>query len=168
MSSPTALHQLGLFIFLFQYVENRLKNITAYIAGDDEEVTQILINELEYNQLVKVLEVLFARFIAIHRFGNGSANDGFHQLMVDLRKLGERRNELVHSHYFRWIDLGGQEGLLRQNSKLRGKAGIREETEEELQPDAFDKDLQDLEDASERIESFRLKIVDWRYPVDPA
>ncbi|MBL0211978.1 MAG: hypothetical protein IPQ13_13870 [Holophagaceae bacterium] len=168
MNSPTALHQLGLFIFSFQHVENRLKNLIALIAGDDEEATQILINYMEYNQLIKTIDVLFARYINIHKDAEKSVKDEFHNLMVDLGKLGERRNELVHSHYFRWIDIEGREGLLRQNSKLSRKAGISEETEEELQPNAFDNDLKKLENADAHIESFRLQVIDCLYPVDRA
>ena len=36
----------------------------------------------------------------------------FHELMVELGKLGERRNELVHSKYNRWFNVEGKEGLL--------------------------------------------------------
>ncbi len=58
----------------------------------------------------------------------------------------------------------GRGWLLRRNSKLRGKAGEREESEEELQPAAFDADLERLAKASEQLERFRLKVIDWLYP----
>lgn len=84
--------------------------------------------------------------------------------MVELRELGERRNDMVHSRYHSWIDIHGNEGLLRRNSKLRGKAGEREEVEEELQPNAFDTDLERLAEAAERLEKFRRQVIDWLYP----
>jgi transposase len=88
----------------------------------------------------------------------------FHKLMLELREPGERRNDMIHSRYSPWIDVGGNEELLRQNSKLRGKAGEREESEEELQPAAFDTDPERLAQAAEKLDRFRLKVIDWLYP----
>jgi len=66
--------------------------------------------------------------------------------------------------YNPWLDVHGEEGLLRTNAKLRGSKGQREEKEEELQPAAFDADLQRLAIAAEALEKFRLQIIDWLYP----
>jgi hypothetical protein len=51
-------------------------------------------------------------------------------------------------------------------SRLRAKAGEREEKEEELQPEAFDRDLASLGSAAQRLEQFRLQVIDWLYPDD--
>jgi hypothetical protein len=55
-------------------------------------------------------------------------------------------------------------GLLRKNSRLSAKKGECEELEEELQPEAFDDDLQRLASAAANLERFRLQVIDWLYP----
>lgn len=42
--------------------------------------------------------------------------------------------------------------------------GEREEQEEELQPEAFDKDLNRLNIAAEKLEKFRIQIIDRKFP----
>ena len=86
--------------------------------------------------------------------------------MGELGKLGERRNELVHSKYMLWVNVAGNAGLLRRNSKLRASKGIREENEEELLPEAFNSDLERLAVALRGLEGFRLKIIGWCYSED--
>jgi len=58
--------------------------------------------------------------------------DEFHKLMVCLGKLGERRNELVHSKYNPWKNVDGNQGLLRRNSKLERQGSGLKTNEEEL------------------------------------
>lgn len=164
MSHPTAYHQLGLFIVNFQHLEGAVNDLLELLAGGDCEVTLILANDLEYSKRLNTADVLFARFVDLRTNTDPASKAEFHKLMVELRELGERRNDMVHSRYHGWIDVGGNEGLLRRNSKLRGKAGEREESEEELQPAAFDADLERLAKASEHLKRFRLKVIDWRYP----
>lgn len=164
MTHPTAYHQLGRFIVAFQQLEGAVNDILELLSGGDCEATRILANDLEYGKRLNTTDVLFARFVDIRTNTNAASKAQFHKLMVDLRELGERRNDMVHSRYHPWVDVHGNEGLLRRNSKLRGKAGEREESEEELQPDAFDADLERLSQAAARLEEFRLKIIDWLYP----
>ncbi|APW41821.1 hypothetical protein [Rhodoferax saidenbachensis] len=164
MSHPTAYHQLGQFIVAFQHLEGAVNDLFELLAGGDCEATRILVNDLEYGKRLNTADVLFARFVDIRTNTDPAAKTEFHNLMVELRALGERRNDMVHSRYHRWIDAGGSEGLLRQNSKLRGKAGEREESEEELQPAAFDADLERLAQSAAKLERFRLKVIDWLYP----
>lgn len=164
MTSTTAYHQLGRFIVAFQHLEGSVNELLELVSGGDREATRILANDLEYSKRLNTVDVLFARFVDIRNNTDPAAKAEFHKLMVELRDLGERRNEMVHSRYHHWIDLHGNEGLLRQNSKLRGKAGQREELEEELQPNAFDADLERLAAAGGRLEKFRLQVIDWLYP----
>lgn len=134
------------------------------MADADSENVCILVNELEYSKRLKTADVLFARFVDIRSNNDSTMKTEFHELMVELGKLGERRNELVHSKYNRWFNVEGKEGLLRTNSILRARIGEREEQEEELQPEAFDKDLSRLNAAAEKLEKFQLQIIDWKYP----
>ncbi|OGI38983.1 MAG: hypothetical protein A2V91_00335 [Candidatus Muproteobacteria bacterium RBG_16_64_10] len=168
MSSPTAYHQLGRFIVAFQHLEGAVNDLLELMADTDGEVVRILANDLEYSKRLNTADVLFARFVDLRNNTDHKAKTDFHKLVVELRELGERRNELVHSHYNAWINVHGKEGLLRTNSKLRGNKGEREEKEEELQPDAFNRDLECLTAAAARLEAFRLQVIDWLYPNDEA
>ncbi len=164
MTSPTAYHQLGRFIVAFQHLEGAVNELLELMSGGDCEATRILANDLEYGKRLNTADVLFARFVDIRNNTDPAEKVEFHKLMVELRELGERRNEMMHSRYHRLIDVNGNEGLLRKNSKLRGKAGQREELEEELQSNAFDADLQRLAAVGARLEKFRLQVIDWLYP----
>lgn len=165
---PTAYHQLGLFIVDFQHLEEKINDLLELISGGDGECVRILANDLEYAKRLNTADVLFARFVDV-RINIASAEKvRFHELVVELGKLGQRRNDLVHSNYMRWEDIDQQEGLLRRNSKLRGKAGTRELSEEELKAEDFDKDLDRLRTAARSLEEFRLQVIDWLYPSDGA
>ena len=166
MSNPTAYHQLGRFIVGFQHLENTVTELLVLLGDTDSEAVLILINELAYNQRPRTADVLFSRFVDIRKITDPSSKAAFHDLMVELGKLGQRRNELVHSRYNDWINIEGRRGLLRTNSRLSAKKGEREELEEELQPEAFDSDLQRLGSAAMELERFRLQVIDWLYPDD--
>ena len=164
MNTPTAYHQLGRFVVDFQHLEDSVNDILVLLANTDDAVVRILANDLEYGKRLNTADVLFARFVDLRNNTRVAAKAEFHKLMVELRDLGERRNDLVHSRYNPWLNVDGKEGLLRRNSKLRGSKGEREETEEELQPQAFDGDLQRLSVAGAALEKFRLEVIDWLHP----
>lgn len=164
MNTLTAYHQLGRFIVNFQYLEDAVNDLLVLMANTDDDVVRILANDLEYSKRLNTADVLFARFVDLRNNTRAEAKAEFHKLMVELRELGERRNDLVHSRYNAWLNVHGKEGLLRTNSKLRGSKGEREEKEEELQPEAFNSDLQRLAAAGATLEKFRLQIIDWLYP----
>ena len=164
MNTPTAYHQLGQFIVNFQHLEDAVTNLLVMMSNADDGVILILVNDLEYSKRLNTADVLFVRFVDLRNNTDVAAKAEFHKLMVELRELGERRNDLVHSRYNHWINIHGKEGLLRTNSKLRGKNGEREEMEEELQPEAFNDDLQRLAVAANALEKFRLQVIDWLDP----
>ncbi len=132
MNAPTAYHQLGQFIVKFQHLENVVNNLIVMMANTNDSVVQILTNDLEYGKRLNTADVLFAYFVDLRNNTQPEMKAEFHKLMVELRELGERRNDLVHSRYNPWLNVEGNEGLLRTNSKLRGSKGEREEKEEEL------------------------------------
>lgn len=164
MMEITSYHQLGKFVVWFQQIEDLVNAILGLLAKADQEMIRILINELEFSQRIKTMDVMFCRFMDVRLGTDENEKKEFHSLVVELGKLGERRNDLVHSNYTDWRDVNGALGLLRSNSKLRGSKGIREESEEELLPEAFNKDLERLKIAIQRIERFRLKVIDMVYP----
>lgn len=161
MNAPTAYHQLGKFIVDFQRLEDAVNRLLLLMAKTDDAVVQILVNDLEYGKRLKAADVLFVRFVDLRTNTNAQSVPEFQKLMVELRKLGERRNDLVHSRYCVWRNVHEQEGLLRTNAKLRSSKSKREVKEEELQPEAFNGDLQRLAKAANELEKFRLQIIDW-------
>ncbi len=164
MSTPTAYHQLGQFIVNFQHLEDAVNDLLVLMANTDDVIVRILANDLEYGKRLNAADVLFARFVDLRNNAQVDAKAEFHKLMVELRELGERRNDLVHSRYNPWLNIHRKEGLLRTNSKLRGSKGELEEKEEELLPEALDGDLQRIAAAGVVIEKFRLQIIDWLQP----
>lgn len=168
MTTPTSYHQIGKFIVSFQRAEMMINKILVLLASADDEAVQILVNELGYSQRLRTAEVMFARFVDLKRKTNLSAKAEFHKLMVELARLGERRNDLVHSKYTPWVNVAGAEGLIRKNSKLRARKGIREQDEEELLPDAFTADFEQLDRAIKGLNAFHLKVLEWCYPDEQA
>ena len=164
MPNHSALHQLGSFIVGFQAIEAAILEFLELISASDCELVRIVANDLEYSKKVKALDVGYARMSQIVGNSDKQHRDSFHSLMVELDKLGTRRNDLVHSFYHHWVDEHGKHGLLRENSRLKGSAGIREEIEEKLQPDAFVVDLDKLRAACYRLEEFRRQYISWLYP----
>jgi len=169
MNQPSAYHQLGLLIVQFQHLEANITEMLVMLStAKDEEAARIVVNELDYSQRVKTVDVLFARTVDLQREPDVATKTEFHSLMVEAGKLGERRNELVHSKYAHWINVEGQHGVIRENSRLRASRGVREELEEELLPEAFSADFERLSKALAALERFRLKVIDWRYPTEQA
>lgn len=160
----TAQHQPGEFIVLFQHAETSINELLVLLSRADDEAIRILVNELGYSQRLKTVDVLFSRFVDLRCDPDLPPKAAFHKLMVELAILGERRNKLVHSTYMTWIDVAGDVGLFRQNSRLRDSTGILEQKEEELLPDAFNKDIERLDIALQELGKFRLRIIDWIYP----
>jgi len=160
MTEISTYHQIGRFVFMFQHAEAALTELLVLMAGADDEFVRILVNELEYNKRVKTTDVMFARFIDLRRQPDQAAKAEFHDLMVELLSLGERRNDIVHSKYMRWINVNGATGLIRESSKLKASKGSRDVEEESLLPEAFEADFERLSVSLQTLERFRLKIID--------
>lgn len=167
MHNPDAYHLLGKFIVTFQHLEDCVKEVICLLVqAKDEEITRILMNELDNSARLSTVDVLFQRFTSVRVGDFSTENADFHKLIVDVKDLGTRRNELVHSNYFDWTNIDGALGLLRRNSKLRGRKGEREESEEELLPEDLWKDLGKLNNAYGQLEKYRLKIIEWLHPIE--
>lgn len=159
-------HQIGRFVVMFQHAEQMLTELLVLMANADDEFVRILINELEYNKRVKTTDVMFGRFVELLPSPDQAAKQQFHNLMTVLLKLGERRNEIVHSKYTPFINVEGVAGLRREKSKLASSRGLREVKEEDLLPESFEEDFNRLTAALQLLEVFRLKVIDWLYPTD--
>ena len=178
MTENETYHQIGHFVVRFQHVEERLTELLELMAVTrtesptialnglthaDEEFVRILVNELQYSQRVKTTDVMFARFVDLLPAPDDSAKKRFHELMTELRELGEIRNKIVHSTYAPFISVEGQVGLRRESSRLAASTGQREVQEEDLLPESFAEDLKRLDAAQQSLETFRSKILDWLY-----
>ncbi len=169
MNDSDPYHLLGNFVVKFQDLEDCVSEIISLLVqAKDNEMTFILMNELDNSTRLRTADVLFQRFTSVRTGILEDENTNFHKLITQLQKLGTRRNEIVHSKYYNWTNVAGEIGLLRQNSKLRGGKGKREDIEEELLPKDLWSDLGNLINAYNQLESFRRKIIDWVCPIEPA
>jgi hypothetical protein len=168
MKHLTAYHQLGRFIVGFQRLEAGINDILVLLSGTDDEAARILINELEFSQRIKTADVLYARFVDVRSDRTESSKSEFHKIMTGLAKLGERRNELVHSKFTHWTNVDMAVGLIRENSKLRAGKGLRELDEEELLPESFDADLAKVQQAGRDLDLARIIIINQLYPTTGA
>jgi len=159
MTKNVHYEQLGRFVVAFQNVDSTLTELLVDITNVDDEIIDILATNLDYSKRVMAADVLFARFVDVRRNTDVALKAQFHKLMSHLLKLGERRNELVHSTYTVYTSVEGVTGLMRQNSKLKGKKGVREINEEILSAEHLDKDLQCLNNVAISLEEFRQKII---------
>ena len=166
MHDSATCQQIGRFVVMFQHAEQQLTELLVLMANADDEFVRILVNELEYNKRVKTTDVMFGRFVDLLGEPDQSAKQRFHDLMTGLVKLGERRNEIVHSKYSSFINVEGIAGLRRESSKLAASKGQRDVQEEDLLPESFAEDLERLSAAQKSLETFRLKIIDWLYPTE--
>lgn len=169
MTDSDPYHLLGKFVVTFQHLEDCVNRIISLLVqSKDKEMTRILMNELDNSTRLRTVDVLFQRFTSVRTGNFERDNTDFHKLVTELQKLGARRNEIVHSNYYNWRNADGESGLLRQNSKLRASKGEREETEEELLPKNLWDDLGNLNNAYDRLESYRLQIIKMVYPIESA
>jgi hypothetical protein len=162
--SAESFQQLGMFVFRFQQVESYISELILLLAKADEEMMRILMNELSFYQKATTCDVMFARFVDVSRDIDAVEKSKFHKVITLVKNLAERRNELVHSEYYSYLSSAHNIGLLRKNSKLRGKSGKREETEEVLFPNDFQGDAKKLSDLNSQLEHYRLQIIEWQYP----
>jgi hypothetical protein len=113
MQQNTAFQEIGRFVFYFQRAEYLLTDLLVRMADADVEFVRILVNELEYSKRVKTADVMFGRFVGLRCNIDEPVKCQFHELMTELLRLGERRNEIVHSNYTTFINVDGVEGLRR-------------------------------------------------------
>lgn len=147
---------------MFQNLETAINELTYLITdvADDPKIA-----DLKFTKRLDATDKLFSEFVDARGSLHQSSKEEFHRLVVTLRALTDRRNVLLHSRFSRWLNVDGREGLLRTSTRVTGSKRAND-GEEELQPEAFDADLERLAAASRDLECFRLKVIDWLYPDD--
>ena len=161
---PTTYHQLGRFVVTFQHVEHAVTEIILLLTQGDDEATKILIHDLGYAQRLRVASSMFTRFVELRSDKDEKVKADFYSLVSELESIGQRRNELVHSRYINWLQLGGAEGLLRTKQRRSNKSPATELTEEGLKSESFEDDFLRLAKAQMLLENARLNILDMLYP----
>lgn len=165
MNSPTAMHQIGHFIVRFQGVETLLNELIILMASDvDREIVTILVHELEFGKRVATADVLFGHVVRTRYPNQEQHIKRFHQIADDLIELSKVRNALVHSRYNVWIDVAGRAGVIRSNSRLKPAKGVRIEEEFDMLPEAFERDLDYVMTIVDRLEEYRILLINWLYP----
>ena len=161
---PTTYHQLGRFVVTFQHVEHAVTEIILLLTKGDDEATKILIHDLGYAQRLRVVSSMFTRFVDLRTDSSEDVKTDFYALVVELERLGQRRNELVHSRYVNWLQLGGAQGLLRTKQRRSNKSPATELTEEGLHSESFEEDFARLAKVLIILENVRLNVLDLLYP----
>ncbi len=162
MTHPTAFHQLGRFIVMFQNLEAA---INEFIYNMTDVADDPAIAGLTFARRLDETDKVFSDFVDAKVSSEQQAKQDFHALITRLKALAARRNVLVHSRYARWYNVDGREGLLRMSTRITGSKRPNDK-EEELQPEAFDSDLERIQAAAEDLHRFRMRVIDWLYPTD--
>lgn len=162
MSDHFYYQDLGRFIIRFQNIEAFLTVFISLIVRADDEFIEILITELDFNKRVKAADVMFARYVDLLKSPKINEKKSFHKLMIRILEIAERRNELVHSQYHLWMDIKGEEGSIRVNSKLKSSKGIREINKESFLQGDLESDFKKIDDATRELEDFCHKVIEWR------
>jgi hypothetical protein len=158
--------ELGQFIVMFQRVEEKLIDLLVLMVDADDEFIRILANELEYSKRVKVADVMFNRFVDLRSQLDRTAKERFHKLMAECLELGELRNDMVHSYYAHFVNLDSALALRQKTSKLKASKGVREVAEKDLSAGSFTLCFNQLSAVHQKLEDFRLKIIDWQCPLE--
>jgi hypothetical protein len=154
--------RLGQFIVDFQQVEAEVENIVLLLAGGNELAIKMLLARMEYGALLTAADSLFA-YAADST--NGIKPDRvkqFHKLMDDLHRLGQRRNQLVHSTYMPLRSIDGEVGLWRENMTVDRNKGKYKNEEDTLMPAALLSETKKIRELLHRIEEFRIELISWR------
>jgi len=168
MTTPTVYQRIGEFIVSFQNIESEIYGILRLIAYTDDENIRTEASKLQnskhlnYSKLLTIADAMFARFVDLQLEPDLSIKLEFKKLMRnELKNLGFRRNTLVHSKYTPWVNVEGNEGLIRENLKRHSNSS---RDEENLLPEAFKTDLEHLSDVLKRLEKFRQMVINMLYP----
>lgn len=153
------LRELGQFVVMFQAVEATMVDLIIQLCDSDPEYVAALTAELEFTAKSRALDVIFSRFAQIHRLCDGSPHREFHSLMVRVKKLAERRNELVHSFYNTLITVDGQLGMMRLPTRLLPSKGLRQQEHEDILSPTLSADLQEMDNICSELWEYRRLVI---------
>ena len=167
MSIPSIHQELGKFIVLFQTMDNVVNEIIYHISGKTAFVTEAFITKTEFSSKMEIADVIFSHYIDITTNTNEEAKGEFHSLMNRCKKIGKERNVIVHSVYYPLTKVDGSKSLIQKNPRLKFKGGSHiSDNDKELALEYFEQINKKIIEVIGEIEKFRLKLIDWKYPIE--
>ena len=79
--------------------------------------------------------------------------------MVRVKKLAERRNELVHSFHNTLITVDGQLGMMRLPTRLLPSKGLRQQEHEDILSPTLSADLQEMDNICSELWEYRRLVI---------
>ncbi len=166
MEIPKIHQELGKLIVLFQIMDNAINDLIYHIADSKQFVAEAFITKTEFSSKIEIADVIFSHFIDISTNTDDAAKEKFHSLMNKCKKIGQERNVIVHSVYYPLTKVDGTKRLIQQNPRLKFKGGSHiSPNDKELAIEDFVKINTKISEVLEEIEKFRLKLIDWNYPI---
>jgi len=166
MEIPSIHQELGRFIVLFQTMDNAVNEIIFQLSGNKEYIAEAFITKTEFTAKLEIADVIFSHYVNITAITDEKAKDEFHSLMNKCIEIAKERNIMVHSIYYPLTKVDGSMRLIQQNPRLKFKGGSHISiNDKELALEDFKKINEKIILMLEAIEKFRLKLVDWKYPI---
>ncbi len=167
MSIPSIHQELGKFIVLFQTMDNAVNDIIYHISGNKRFVAEAFITKTEFASKMEIADVIFSHFIDITANTEEKAKGEFHSLMNRCKKIGQERNVIVHSVYYPLTKVDGSKRLIQKNPRLKFRGGAHiSENDKELALEDFEQINKKIIEVLKEIEKFRLKLINWKYPIE--
>ncbi len=158
--------ELGKFVVLFQTLDNAVNEIIYQISDTKVYVAETFITKTEFTAKMEVADVIFSHYVDITANTDSKSKKEFHSLMNKCKKIGQERNVVVHSVYYPLTKVDGSKRLIQQNPRLKFKDGSKiSVNDKELSLEDFENLNIKITHALEELEKFRLKLIDWEYPI---
>ena len=166
MDIPSIHQEFGKFVVLFQTMDNAINEIIYQISDNKEYVAAAFITKTAFKAKIEIADVIFSHYADITANTDADAKDEFHSLMNKCEKIGQERNVIVHSTYYPLTKIDGSKRLIQQNPRLKFKGGSKiSQNDKELSIEDFENLNFRIIEVLEDIEKFRIKLVDWKYPL---
>ena len=164
MAENAHYQQLGKFVDLVQGLESSLIEIISAITGEDYAVETLPV-ETKYRRLVGSTDIIFSHFVDLLRQPDLEAKTRFHKLIERCLDIGVLRDRLNHSKYALLRSAGDIVAPVNEKAKLKFKGDSpRQVLGEDLPFESFEPYFQEIADVRAELESFRRKVIEWKYP----
>ena len=165
MEIPSIHKELGRFIILFQTMDNAVNEIIFQISGNKSYIAEAFLAKTEFSSKMEIADVIFTHYVDITANTDEETKDDFHALMNACKKIGKERNIIVHSVYYNLEKIDGSMRLIQENPRLKFKDGSRISlNDKELSLSDFKQYNEKINDLLGRLEKYRLKLIEWKYP----
>ncbi len=157
--------ELGRFVVLFQTMDNAVNEIIFQISDNKSYVAEAFLAKTEFSSKMEIADVIFTHYVDITANTDEETKGDFHSLMNACKEIGQARNTIVHSVYYNLEKIDGSMRLIQKNPRLKFKDGSRISlNDKELSLDDFKQYNKKINDVLEKLEEYRLKLIEWKYP----